>query len=336
VAALNDPAKTGYALTMPDDPFPAQIDPMKARAGSIPADPDGWAAEIKWDGIRAIAFVEGGRLRLQGSRLTDLTGMFPEIEPPATSEALVFDGELVVFDRTGRPSFQAIQKRLHRSDRAPAYPVRRPATFIAFDLLYANGRDLRGETYVDRRGVLQDAAVASDWQVPAFLESHFGAALALTAERGLEGLMLKRKDSRYSAGARSRDWLKVKNRMRQEFVIGGWLPGQGARASTLGSLLVGHREAEGHGLVYAGRVGSGLGRDELETLRLVLEEREVPASPLEGVPHLRGARFTRPELVAEVEFSEWTDEGQLRHPVFIGLRADKDPAGVVLETRGTP
>jgi bifunctional non-homologous end joining protein LigD len=309
---------------------------MKARSGRIPPDPAGWAAEIKWDGIRAIAFVEDGHLRLQGSRLTDITALFPELGVPSTDDALVFDGEIVVFDRDGRPSFQAIQKRLRRGTaRAPARPTGRPATFIAFDLLYARGRDLRGDTYVDRRAMLDDVAVAADWQVPAFLESDFGAALALTAERRLEGLMLKRKDSGYSAGARSRDWLKVKNRLRQEFVIVGWLPGQGGRLATFGSLLMAYRDQEGARLVYAGRVGSGLGAAELDSLRGVLEELEVPDPPLTGLPRLSGARFASPELVAKVEFSEWTEEGLLRHPVFIGLRADKDPSEGVLET-GTP
>jgi bifunctional non-homologous end joining protein LigD len=321
---------------MADDPFPPQIEPMKARSGSIPADPSGWAAEIKWDGIRAIAFIEGDRQRLQGSRLTDVTDMFPEVEPPATAERLVFDGELVVFDRDGRPSFQAIQKRLRRGGRPAERAAARPATFIAFDLLYAGGRDLRGASYAERRDMLAESIVGPGWQVPAYLESDFEAALALTAERGLEGLVLKRKDSRYTAGARSRDWLKVKNRLRQEFVIGGWLPGRGGRSGTLGSLLVGYMDGADGGLVYAGRVGSGLAVAELESLRSVLEELEVPVSPFGNMPGLKGARFARPALVAEVEFAEWTAEGQLRHPVFIGLRADKDPAAVVRETSGRP
>jgi bifunctional non-homologous end joining protein LigD len=312
------------------DPMPTSIEPMKAKAGSLPSDPRGWAAEIKWDGIRAIAFVEAGRLRLQGGRLTDVTAMFPEIGPPPGGPAMVVDGEIVVFDESGRPSFQSIQKRLRRGAGAVRPRSGRPATFVAFDLLYAGGRDLRGERYEDRRDLLEQAALAPDWQVPGFLDSDFEAASALTLEQGLEGLMLKRKDSRYVSGTRSRDWIKVKNRLRQEFVIGGWLPGQGGRVATLGSLLVGYRD--GPDLAYAGRVGSGLGSSELAHLRDAFERLEIPESPFSGLPRLGGARFVEPELVAEVEFAEWTHDGVLRHPVFIGLRSDKDAADVVLET----
>lgn len=310
------------------------IKPMTARSGAIPADQSAWAAEIKWDGIRAIAFIEDGSLRLQGRRLNDITRQFPEITTPdaALEENIVLDGEIVVFDPSGRPDFQMIQRRLRRGG-TPTRGGGRPATFVAFDLLYAGGRDIRSRTYLERRAGLDRLDLSGEgWRAPGFLDSDFEVALATVADQGLEGLMLKRTSSRYVEGSRSRDWLKVKNRRRQEFVIGGWLPGQGERLASLGSLLLGYWEGGGdRHLTYAGRAGSGLGERELGQLKAALLELEKGDAPFADLPRLPGARFVEPLLVAEVEFAEWTADGLLRHPVFISLRADKDADEVVRE-----
>jgi bifunctional non-homologous end joining protein LigD len=326
----------GYSASVATpEAMPETINPMTARPGKIPADQSGWAAEIKWDGIRAIAFFENGSVRLQGRRLTDISSQFPEITRPTEfPDGVVLDGEIVVFDPSGRPDFQMVQNRLRRGGR--------PATFVAFDVLYARGRDLRGRSYLERRAELDRLHFDGvHWRAPGYLDSDFEVALATVADQGLEGLMLKRKSSRYVDGRRSPDWLKIKVRRRQEFVIGGWLPGQGQRLAPLGSLLLGYWDdasskdrstgAESRDLIYAGRVGSGIGVEEAGRLIEALREFETQDSFFRQMPSIAGARFTQPALVAEVEFSQWTADGLLRHPVFLALRTDKDADEVVRE-----
>lgn len=319
---------------MEADSLPDTIEPMKASLAEIPTISDGWATEIKWDGVRAISFCEGGELRIQGRRLNDITGLFPEIEPlsrqPA-AEGTVLDGEMVAFDEDGIPSFQRIQKRL-RQDGERLRNRSYVATFIIFDLLYADGVDLRDHPYSERRKQLEDRGLnGPTWQTPDYLEVDIASTLEATAEQGLEGLVVKRLSSPYRGGSRNHDWLKLKNRNRQEFVVGGWLPGKGSRADTIGSLLLGYwdsRPGRGEHLRYAGRVGSGFSEGDLEAISDDMSGFEREDSPFDNMPQTAGARFVNPLRVVEVEFSEWTHDLRLRHPVFIGMRRDKDPGDV--------
>ena len=329
---IEPPATERTHLNMPE-----VIEPMKARLAEAPSTSENWATEIKWDGVRAISFCENGVLRLQGRNLNDITDLFPEIAPLAGApgvEGTILDGELVAFDEHGVPDFQRIQKRLRqnggrgRERAAKSYA----ATFVIFDLLQAEGEDLRPLPYKERRERLEALNLSGrSWQTPDYLVVDIESTLEATAQQGLEGLVVKRLDSPYRGGRANHDWLKLKNRLRQEFVVGGWLPGKGSRENEIGSLLIGywsHRKDRGEHLRYAGRVGSGFSQGDLEAIRDDLSGFTRDTSPFEDMSDTPGARFVNPLRVVEVEFSEWTRDSRLRHPVFIGMRRDKSPGEV--------
>jgi bifunctional non-homologous end joining protein LigD len=324
-----DPAVEGR------EPMPERIEPMKATLAELPRDDEGWAFEIKWDGVRAIAYVPPGHLRLESRSLREITGQYPEvgrITRALGARAAVLDGELVAFDDDGRPSFQRLQRRMHV---ASAAEVRRrmdeiPVTYMIFDLLYLDGETLFERPYEDRRVLLESLALDGEsWQTPAAHRGDGAALLEASARQGLEGIVAKRLASPYRPGKRSRDWLKIKNVRSQEVVVGGWLPGKGRREGELGALLVGYYD-DGK-LRYAGKVGTGFAEADLRLLRERLEPLRVETSPFEGRQPQRDSIFARPELVAQVEFGEWTSAGTLRHASYEGLRDDKPAADVVRE-----
>jgi len=333
-----------HRMDPPADPereqMPENVVPMLARLSKLPGSEDGWAYEIKWDGIRAIAYLRPGRLRLESRNLNDLTAQYPELR--GLTRALgaheaVLDGEIVAFDGEGRPSFERLQQRMHQTSdsairrRAKTHPV----TYVIFDLLYLDGRGLMDEPYRERRRLLEELVLkGAHWQVPASALGGGERLLAASSEQGLEGLVAKQVESRYEPGKRTGAWLKVKNTRRQELVIAGWLPGEGRRSTRLGALLVGFHEPDGTGepvLRYAGRVGTGFTESSLDDLMKRLKPLERSRSPFGSGKPPKGAVFVEPRLVAEVEFAEWTRERMLRHPSFKGLREDKDAQEVVLE-----
>jgi bifunctional non-homologous end joining protein LigD len=340
------------------EPMPSRLEPMLATAVAAPPAGDEWAFEIKWDGVRALVFADGRRLQISARRGADATARYPELAPLA--EALggreaILDGEVVAFDAEGRPSFQLLQRRMGLSNEATirARAVETPATYVAFDLLWLDGKSLLAEPYERRRELLDSLAFdGPNWRAP---RNHLGEGEALwkvVQERDLEGIVAKKLGSPYRPGHRSREWLKVRNRRGQELVIGGWMPGEGSRGGRVGSLLVGHwdatpEEAERLGrpqrLVYAGGVGTGFTQAMLDDLTAKLAPLRIDESPFElgedpRVKYAQRARdrgagpvWVRPELICEVEFTEWTREGTLRQPSFKGLRDDKDPREVVRE-----
>lgn len=317
------------------DPLPRAIVPMNATVGRLPHDDDQWAFEIKWDGVRTLAYAEPGELRLVSRTGRDVTAQYPEVRAMSRtlgSRRVVLDGELIAFDG-GRPSFQRLQSRINVSSEGD---IRRaqgeaPVVYIIFDLLYVDGRSLLRHPYLERRAELASLELAgAHWQVPDYQRGDGGALLAATRAQGLEGVMAKLLRSTYQPGRRSRQWLKIKNVRRQEVVIAGWVPGQGRRSDSLGALVVGVYDDDG-AFRYAGKVGTGFTEVTLKMLRSRLAELEVDASPFEGREPQRDTVFVRPELVCEVEFSEWTQTGTLRQPSFQGLRDDKEPRGVVRE-----
>src|SRR5579875_3440423 len=324
------------------EPMPEHVPPMLAGAGSLPTDDERWAFEVKWDGVRAIAYVKPGRLRLESRNLNEITHTYPEVrglvEALGMHEA-VLDGEIVAFGEDGRPSFERLQRRMHVSAQSQVARLQRstPVVFAIFDLLYLDGRSLMALPYTERRARLQELELGGPaWRVPAaFPGSDRSGAdlLTATAAQGLEGVVAKRLDSRYEPGRRTGAWIKVKNLHRQELVIGGWLPGEGRRERRIGALLMGVHEAGGSGpLRYAGRVGTGFTERTLEELAARLAPLVTDECPFEPKPRLpRNAVFVRPELVAEIEFREWTGEGVMRAPSFKGLRPDKPSAQVVRE-----
>ncbi|HEY3552354.1 MAG TPA: DNA ligase D, partial [Solirubrobacterales bacterium] len=327
------------------DPFPENLVPMLARLSELPRDDGKWAVEVKWDGIRALAYCQPGRVQLQTRNLNDVTVQYPEVR--RISRALgaqdaVLDGELVAFDENGRPSFERLQQRIHNSDENV---VRRrmkthPVVYVIFDLLYLDGQDLTCEPYSRRRELLEGLQLSGDaWQTPSHSVGHAKELLAASKEQGLEGVMLKRLDSIYCPGKRTGTWLKVKNVSRQEMVIGGWTPGEGRRKEHLGALLVGYFERDGGKPVlrYAGKVGTGFKAADLTAIAARLAPLERKTSPFGAGPKPpKGAQFVEPRLVAEIEFRELTKEGILRHSAYKGMREDKAADEVVLEQATDP
>ncbi len=315
------------------EPFPRHLDPMLATlAEGVPPDDGEWAFELKWDGVRVLAYVEGGALRLESRNGNDVTARYPELAPLAASlggRAAVLDGEVVAFDAAGRPSFQQLQGRLHLTGghRVAAQVAATPIAYVIFDVVHLDGRSTRDLPWHDRRAVLDGLGLAGpSWQAPPPHVGDGAGLLAATAAAGLEGVVAKRRRSPYLPGRRSRHWLKIKNHRRQEVVIGGWVPGAGNRAGRIGALLAGYHDESG--LRFAGKVGTGFTTRELDRLGAVLAPIERAASPfVDRVPY-RDARFVEPVLVAEVEFTEWTDAGTMRHPSYKGLRDDKAAADV--------
>jgi bifunctional non-homologous end joining protein LigD len=329
------------------EPMPEHLPPMLAGADKLPKDDAKWSFEVKWDGVRAIAYARPGRLRLESRNLNEITQAYPEVrgilEDLGMREA-VLDGEIVAFGEDGAPSFERLQRRMHVS--APSAIARlqksTPVVFAIFDLLYLDGRSLMALPYEQRRVRLEELELGGPaWRVPAAFPGSVrpGAELLkATAAQGLEGVVAKRLDSRYEPGRRTGAWVKVKNMHRQELVIGGWLPGEGRRERRIGALLMGVHETnddEAAGpLRYAGRVGTGFTDRTLDELARQLQPLVTDAVPFDPKPKLpRNAVYVRPELVAEVEFREWTGEGVMRAPSFKGLRDDKPATQVVREDR---
>ena len=322
-------------------PLPASLAPMLALPGSPPAGRlADWAVEMKWDGVRALAFISsGGRLRLVSRTGKDISATYPDLAglgDAVTASQALLDGEIVAFT-DGRPDFEALQPRMHVSSADAAFRLSStiPVSYLAFDVLHSDGVGLTSLSYLERRKTL-DTIISNGprWLAPPnFPGPDLDDVRAASVANGLEGVVAKRLDSVYEPGARPGTWLKVKNELRQEVVVAGWKPGQGNRTGLVGSLLVGvHSSA---GLVYAGHVGTGFSDPVLRMLTGRLDALRRPDSPFDGpVPaeYARPAVWVEPRLVVEVTFDRWTRAGRMRAPAYRGLRDDKDPADVVRET----
>jgi bifunctional non-homologous end joining protein LigD len=318
------------------EPMPERIEPMSARSGGLPDDDGAFGYEVKWDGIRAVARIDRGHIDLTGRNGTDYTPRYPELRPLAAalgSTRAIVDGEIVAFDEDGRPSFERLQSRMHLTGKAE---IKRrsqdvPVVYAIFDLLWLDGHATTGLAYRDRRRLLAELELdGPSWRTPAHHEGDGAALLAATRERGIEGIVAKRLDSVYEPGRRSGAWIKVKNVLRQEVVVGGWAPGEGNRATTLGALCAGVHDADGK-LRYVGKVGSGFTAETLELVLDRLRPLRRDTSPFEGRQPPRDTVFVEPEVVVEVELRQWTRTGTMRAPVFKGLRVDVDAEAVVRE-----
>ena len=312
---------------------------MKAISGELPAG-EGWSFEIKWDGMRVIAFIDEAGVRLQSANLLDATASFPELIGLADAtdglESVVLDGEVVAFADDGRPSFGRIQDRMHVKDPTEAQRRARanPVSYVVFDLLHINGTDTMRLPLTDRRRLLdQTLEPGLHWRLAEVHTEGAAELLAVVTEQRLEGLIAKQDASQYLEGKRSPSWRKIKPRRRQEFVVGGWTEGRDGRQGSIGSLLLGYHDAAGE-LRHAGSVGSGLDAESLvEWGRLVTESARAE-SPFAGPPPAslgRTFHWIDPIHVVEVAFGEWTADGNLRHPSYLGRRTDKDPREVVRE-----
>jgi bifunctional non-homologous end joining protein LigD len=313
------------------------IRPMLAvLRDALPDDDAAWGYEFKWDGVRAVAYLAGDHVRLLSRNDRDMTGSYPELVDPLRthrSGGVVVDGELVAI-AGGRPSFAALQHRMHVRRPDPGLVAATPVTYMVFDVLHLDGRSTLTLPYRERRGLLEGLRFAGGRvEIPPYYAGGGAQVLAASGDGGLEGVVAKRLDAAYHPGRRSPVWLKVKNFRTQEVVLGGWTPGKGHRANRIGSLLLGIPGPGG--LAYCGQVGTGFTEEILDDLRERLGPLEVERSPFAGAlpaEYARIARWARPELVGEVRFSEWTGDGRLRHPSWRGLRPDKSPADVTKES----
>jgi bifunctional non-homologous end joining protein LigD len=322
------------------DSVPTSIKPMLAVQGSLPRDDGSWAYEVKWDGARAIVYSEGGRVRVHSRNDRDVTATFPELADLGEflgMSPIVLDGEIVSLGEDGRPSFARLQNRLHISDprearrRANADPI----TFVAFDLLYANGRSFLDASYDERRAQLESLRLSGNHFTTAesFRDRSGRDVLQATVATGLEGVVAKRRDSLYRPGRRVAEWVKVKTLQTQDVIIGGWTEGKGERHKSLGALLMGLPGPEG--LRFAGKVGTGFSDRDRQDLLEVLGPLATGSSPfVDAIPaaDAKVAHYVRPELVGEVAYGEWTPAGRLRHPRWTRLRTDKGATEVSRET----
>lgn len=334
----------------PKEKMPSKLEAMLAKPGEVPeSDSDEWAYEIKWDGVRVLGYANRGKWSMLSRRLEDVSARYPELEQLAEvlgDRSAILDGEVVALDAEGRPRFQLIQSRMGLTSPAAvkAKMEQQPVDYVIFDLLHLDGHRVRDLPYIQRRELLDGLGLDGPrWRTPRY--RHGGGADLLEAARqqGLEGIVSKRCDSAYRPGKRTGEWIKTRVWRRQEFVIGGYIPGEGSRAKRVGSLLVGYYDKrrselgklETQTLRFAGGVGSGLKESDLEFLTKELRKRERPDRPFDiGAPAGPKARFAvwcEPELVCEVSWTEWTNEGTLRQPTFKGMRDDKDPREVVNE-----
>ena len=280
------------------EPLPERLEPMLARTGPLPADDGRWAYEIKWDGVRAIAAVEGGRLRLTSRNGNDITPRYPELRELGralgSSEALL-DGEVVAFGDDGRPSFQRLQSRMHvASDNAVRRLARSdPVVYIVFDVMHLDGRSLLAEPYEERRERLLALGLnGPSWQTPAHRVGDGAALLEASRSQGLEGIVAKRLGSPYVPGRRTPAWVKVKNVRRTEAVIGGWLPGEGGRSGRLGALVVGCYDGRRAALRRPRRLGLRRARARAASARL-LAERARDETPFTGRQPPRATQLRR-------------------------------------------
>ncbi|SCF02560.1 bifunctional non-homologous end joining protein LigD [Micromonospora haikouensis] len=306
----------------------APLKPMLATTGLLPAGAE-WAYEFKWDGVRALADIVGGRQHLYARSGVQITAAYPELITLAEQiDDALLDGEVVLLNQAGQPSFTALAERMHVRDPAKAARLAAsvPVTYLIFDLLRLRGADLTGRPWRERRDLLEGLGLGgARWAVPPVFADG-PATYEAAGEHGLEGVMAKRVGSAYRPGVRSPDWVKVKLEVTGDFVVGGWRPG----ARKIGGLLVGVPRPDGR-LTYRGRVGGGIGAALERELLRELEPLRAGSSPFAAdVPRedARGAIWVDPEVVVEVKYGQRTPDGRLRFPRVLRLRPDKPPEEV--------
>jgi bifunctional non-homologous end joining protein LigD len=295
------------------------FEPMLAMRVEEPFDDPGWWFEVKWDGYRAVIAAEDGTIRARSRRGLDLTGPFPELKTLPLPDGVAVDGEVVAFDEDGLPSFSYLQQRTGFGGRGTKADV--PVNLVVFDLLF-RGEKLIGRPYEDRVGMLFDLALPSPIVVPEPTPEHGTAVFEVAKQRGLEGIVAKRLGSPYQPGKRSPDWKKVPVKRRLRAVVGGYLPGEGGRSSTFGSVLVGLNDE--HGLRWIAAVGSGFDDATLDAFATHLRQIERPTSPFHNpviLPRPGKPVWVEPAIVVGVEYKEWTHDQHLRAPVYKGVES---------------
>ncbi len=311
--------------------LPASLKPMLGRLVRSPFDSPKHLFELKWDGMRGLAFVEGGELRLLSRNGRDITSQFPElgeIAQQVKAGGVLLDGEIVCLDEQNRPSFSRLQQRLQ--SKRVARPRINPAHFIAFDILYVKGLSVMKQPLMDRKNLLNEVLNPTELiQACEFVDGEGEPFFQATCDLGLEGIMAKDKSSPYLPGKRSPAWQKIKRVRESEFVVGGYSFG-GTKREMFSALLLGLYD-ERQGLVYTGSVGTGFTQSEAKQIYQVLQALHTPNCPFTTVPELkRFIYWCHPKLVCQVEYGEFTTDGKLRYPVYLRPRVDKDPEDCTL------
>jgi bifunctional non-homologous end joining protein LigD len=314
-------------------PMPARMAPMLASISERAFSDPNWLFEIKWDGVRALVWIEDGELTLRARSGSDITSQYPELaglKEAFTARQAIIDGEIAVLDERGHSDFEKLQERMHVRNPSSTLISQYPVIYFAFDLLHCDGYDLRGAPLLERKQLLQRLLHSSERIRFSDHQLEKGKALFdLAKQNNLEGIVAKRIDSRY-VSERSANWLKLKTSKNLDAVVGGWTAPRGAGAP-LGSLLLGLYE--GKKLRFIGHAGSGFDAKMHKEVAAKLKELETSKYPFDQVPETNEkATWVKPVLVARVRFSGWTQDNRLRHPVFQGLREDKKPEECVWES----
>ena len=301
---------------------------MLASKGTYVPRGDDWVHEVKWDGVRALTDVHDGRLRMYSRNGNDITVAWPELSTsPLGERDLLVDGEIIALNEHGLPDFRMLQDRMHlrNPQTARRLSASNPATYMVFDLLRLDGEDLTGLTWQERRARLESLGLDSSWQVPAVYDD--GQMLHdATLAQGLEGVVSKRRSSKYFPDRRTDSWLKIAHRLSASFVVGGWRPQEGSSTGNLAAVLVGEMTADG--LLYRGRVGSGIGPKAGVQIGKLLAGRDRDDSPFDDeVPKVDalGTHWVEPFLVVEVESHATAKNQRLRQPSYRGVRSDLTP-----------
>lgn len=307
------------------------FEPMLATRWPAAFDDPGWWFEVKWDGYRAIVSAEGGRLRARSRRGLDLTGHFPELANLPIPDGIAVDGEVVAFDDKGRPSFSNLQRRTGFGGKGNGPEV--GVNLVVFDVLFA-GETITGLPYEERRARLEELMLPEPIVIPEPIPEQGLSLFAAAQTQGLEGIVAKRRGSPYLPGRRSADWRKIAVKDRLRAIVGGYLPGEGGRASTFGSILVGLNDDQG--LRWIAAVGSGFDEAALAAFSTALRQLERPSKPFYNqviVPNPHQPVWVEPGIVVDVEFKEWTHDLHLRAPVYKGIEI-ADPETVTWAEEG--
>lgn len=316
----------------------SKITPMLCLLVEKPFSSSDWIFEVKWDGERALAYVEKNRISIRSRNQKEIAFKYPEITQDLAkslkTKSVILDGEICALDKYGRSKFQLLQNRLGLQDQSEiAQKAKKfPVFYFVFDILYLDGKSVKEKPLIERKKLIKKVLKPTGFvQIPDFVDAEGEKFYEASRKKGLEGIIAKRKNSTYQEGRRGKDWQKIKITNEQEVVVGGYTEGLGSRVNTFGALLLGVYD-KGK-LKFVGHTGTGFDQAKLKEITSKLQKIKTKKSPFEIAPKTNQKAFwVKPQLVAQVKFAEWTKEGKMRQPVFLGWRDDKKPQEVRRES----